>query len=238
MSEAPSDQSASPMDRALRLAKQFGGYSSIERARFRCEQVFKGLDLSGKAVLEIGAGAGIFSAYAAASGARRVVALEPEIAGSTEGFQAQIHQVAEKLDLPALEVRGDTIQEYESGQEKFDLVLSYNSVNHFDEPMCVELRRSEKARSVYREIFEKIRDMTTPGGLLVICDCSRRNLLGDLGIRNPVAPTIEWYKHHSPGTWVRMLQPLGFSRRRLSWYLMHPCGSWAGLAPTPSRPTS
>jgi 2-polyprenyl-3-methyl-5-hydroxy-6-metoxy-1,4-benzoquinol methylase len=45
--------------------------------RFFVEYVFEGVDLTGKTVLDVGAGDGRFSCYAAAAGAREVVSLEP-----------------------------------------------------------------------------------------------------------------------------------------------------------------
>jgi SAM-dependent methyltransferase len=230
MTDRPTDRPDSLRERFLQLAQELGGYQSAARATFRCKQVFRGVDLENKRVLEIGAGVGVFSAYAVVSGARKVLALEPEIAGSTRGYKAKIQQMAERLGAGSFEVRADTLQAYRPGDNVFDVVLSYNSVNHLDEPMCIELNRSEQARSVYSELFRKIRDMMTPGGLLIICDCSRHNFFADLGMRNPIARTIEWHKHQSPRVWMRVLRPLGFRRKSLSWYRMYPLRKLGWLA--------
>ena len=49
------------------------------------EKTFDGIEFAGRSLLDIGAGAGIVSSYAACMGASRVVALEPEAAGSHLG---------------------------------------------------------------------------------------------------------------------------------------------------------
>lgn len=230
MTNMPTDRPESLKERFLQLAQELGGYGSASRAMFRCAEVFRAADLKGKSVLEIGAGAGVFSAYAAVSGARKVVALEPEVAGSTVGYKAKIEQMAQRLGSGNLEVCGDTIQAYEPKGNLFDVVLSYNSVNHIDEPACMELHRSEQARAVYRAIIGKIRDMMPPGGLLIICDCSRHNFFPLLRLRNPMCPSIEWHKHQSPRVWIKIISPLGFHKKSLSWYHMYPLRNLGWLA--------
>lgn len=209
------------------VAMRLGGFKTPERVRFRCRETLRGIPLAGQRLLEIGAGAGIFSGYAVTQGAARVVALEPETAGSTEGFVAKIHEMQDAVGSAALEVSAATIQAYDSGGQMFDIILCYNSVNHLDEPACVALGESEPARESYRAIFRKLAAMMSPGGLLVLADVSRWNFYPMIGLRNPIAPNIEWPKHQSPGTWARLLEPLGFRKHRLSWYRYHPL-RWLG----------
>lgn len=212
------------------LATRRAGFASVERLRHRCRETFKGIDLAGKALLEIGAGLGVFSAYAAIAGARRVVALEPEAAGSTKGYASGIQELTSALGLTNLHVVGQTIQEYDGGEDTFDLVLLYNSINHLDEPMCTEIRRSEEARQVYRRLFRKIASLTAPGGLLLIADVSRHNFWPKVGLRNPLARSIEWHKHQSPGIWGDLLRPLGFDRQSVTWYRFYPLRRLGPLA--------
>ena len=40
---------------------------------------------------------------------------------------------------------------------------------------------------------------------------------GELGLRNPFVPTIEWHKHQSPNTWIRLFEDFGFKKQSLSW---------------------
>jgi len=204
------------------LATRLAGYATPERALFRCRQTFLGVDLEGKQVLEIGAGAGVFSAYAAAAGARHVVALEPEAAGSTAGAASAIQAMRQELGAAHFEVRAETVQNYDSQGRFFDVVLLYNSINHLDEGACMALGHGEEARAAYRALFDRIARRMGRGARLIIADCSRHNFFGMLGLRSPLAGSIEWSKHQAPRTWARLLEPLGFVRERLDWYTFHP----------------
>jgi len=204
------------------LAVRIAGFRSPERAWFRCRETFRDIPLQGRSLLEIGAGAGLLSAYAAFQGAGLVVALEPEAAGSTAGIASKIVQMRHELGARNFEVLADTIRRYDNAGRTFDIVLSFNSVNHLDEPSCIALSESEEAREAYRAIFRKIAGMMNTGGRLILADSSRYNLFPLLGLKAPLARNIEWHKHQSPGLWQRLLAPLGFVKESLRWYRFYP----------------
>ena len=206
-----------------------GGRKSPKHIKFNCQQAFRSVDLCDKAVLEIGAGEGILSAYAATRGAKYVVALEPETAGSNGGCASTIQHMKQKLGGSNLEIGDGMIQNYDSGERKFDIALLWNSVNHLDEPLCEQLRHSSRARNVYRRIFRHISNMMRAGALLIVADCSRYNLYPMVGLRNPIIPQIEWEKHQSVKTWIQLLEPLGFVKRHLSWTVPYPLRLFAPL---------
>ncbi|MCX5685060.1 MAG: class I SAM-dependent methyltransferase [Planctomycetota bacterium] len=224
--------SEGPEARLLELVGEcgvrFAGFTSPQRALFRCAETFESVPLAGKRVLEVGAGTGLFSAYAAAMGASRVVALEPECEGSTKGFKSAIRQVHAAMGAAHFEVRGERLQDYRA-DGKFDVVLIYNAINHLDEPSCIELRRSAAAVQAYREIFTHVARMMESPGLLVLADCSCRNAFALLHLRNPVASSIEWHKHQTPLTWANLLAPLGFTRQKLTWYKYYPLRTFGCL---------
>lgn len=199
------------------------------RAFYRCRWIYKGVQLAGKRVLDIGAGMGIQSAYAIARGAKCVVAIEPEAAGSTKGSVSIIRRIQHQLGAPHFEVVTETIQNYDSAGQTFDIVLSHNSVNHLDESRCMALGHSEQAREVYRGIFRRITEMMVPNGKMIITDCSRRNFFRSLGLKSPLMPQIEWEKHQTPRTWTKLLEPLGFEKEHLSWYTFYPLRHLRGL---------
>ena len=185
--------------------------------RFYLDYLFEGVDLRGARVLDIGAGGGRFTFYAAAAGAARVVALEPEADGSDTGVTTQFEQVRDRLGVDSVELRHETLQEFDPGDELFDVIFMHASINHLDEPATMRLHTDEAARQVYRELFAKLAGMGADGAKLVASDASRHNLFAKLPVRNPLQPTIEWEKHQPPETWIGLLEEAGFAEPRVRW---------------------
>jgi SAM-dependent methyltransferase len=185
--------------------------------RFHCDYLFDGIDLRGKTVLDIGAGDGRHSFYAACAGAKKVVSLEPEAEGSQTGMQEGFERARLHLELQQVDLVANRLQDYEPRGETFDVVLLHASINHLDESACIRLRDDPAARETYHVLFEQLAALTTPGGTLIVSDCSNENLFARLGIKNPVAPTIEWHKHHKPEFWAGMLVEAGFANPRIRW---------------------
>jgi SAM-dependent methyltransferase len=185
--------------------------------RFYLDQLFDGIDLRGARVLDIGAGGGRYTFYAAAAGAARVVALEPEAAGSANGVATRFEQVRRQLGVDSVEFRNATLQEFDPGDERFDVLFMHASINHLDEPATMRLHHDESARAAYRELFAKLAAMGADGAKLVASDASRHNLFAKLPIRNPLHPTIEWDKHQPPEVWIGLLAEVGFGEPRVRW---------------------
>ena len=97
------------------------------------------------------------------------------------------------------------------------MVLSVASINHLDEKSCIALLDSPDAVRQYQNIFRNIAAMMRPGGKLIIMDAARRNLFGDLGVRNPLTPNIEWFKHQQPEFWAKLLSGCGFDDPNITW---------------------
>jgi len=184
-------------------------------------RLFQGVELSDARLLDVGAGNGITAFYAAAMGAREVVGLEPQAKGASAGSQEAF--AANAQALPHLNVRLDArrLQEFSlsSGTAPFDVAFMHHAVNHLDEPACEVLHKEEWARCSYEEIFRHLRSLVRRGGMLIAADCSRRNLFGDLGIRNPLVPDIEWHKHQSPFVWLDLLGDSGWEPVGVRWTL-------------------
>lgn len=53
--------------------------------------------------------------------------------------------------------------------------------------------------------------------MVIIADCSSRNFFRKLGIKNPVAPTIEWHKHQPPEVWLSLMRPAGLVEQSTVW---------------------
>ena len=192
-------------------------YSSAGRLRFYLSYLFQGVDFTGKSMVDIGGGSGLFSLYAACIGAQPVVCLEPEIAGSTAGASEKFKQMSELLGLNNVHLVPTLLQEYDPQGQTFDILFLHSSINHLDEEACINLRQSSDAQARYNSIFSQLAQMASPGATLVIADCSRYNFYALMHLRNPVAPTIEWHKHQSPKVWAQMLRNFGFASPQVRW---------------------
>ncbi len=208
---------SSLVSRYFDVVRELGLYSSSDRLRVYVAHVFQDADLNGVAMLDIGCGVGLVSIYAACAGARKVVSLEPEAAGSTAGVTSKYQKLADSLNLENATLHGVTFQEFDPGDEKFDVILLDDSVNHLDEEACINLQHDQAAIESYAEIFRKIHALAADGAKLIITDASRYNFFAMLGLRNPLAPTIDWSVHQSPTYWVKLLSDAGFSRPIIRW---------------------
>lgn len=200
-----------------RLMVAEGLWTTEPRLRFYTEFLFRRVPLAGRSVLDIGGGTGVFSFFATANGASRVVCLEPDGAGSTKGQTAKFARVAKALGRQDVMLVPQTLQEFDSGGLTFDVVLMHNSVNHIDEWSCSNLTISEFAVRNYQRIFFKLAELVTEEGCLILADCSPRNLYPLLGLKNPFARSIEWHKHQPPEVWIGLLQDSGFADPEVCW---------------------
>lgn len=205
------------LNRYFEAIEKRGLYSSRRNLQFYLDHVFQTMDFTGKAMLDIGAGMGLCSFYAAARGASRVVSLEPEAAGSTEGFIRTFQELSQILDLPQVELKPITFQEYDPGDTKFDIVFLQDSVNHIEQEACETLLTDPRSAQVYLQLFKRMYDLCAPGGTLIITDVSRYNFWPMIGLRNPFAPTIGWKGHQSPEHWAKLLSQVGFQSPMIRW---------------------
>jgi SAM-dependent methyltransferase len=185
--------------------------------RFYVNYLFDGIDFRGKTMLDVGGGDGMLSFYAACAGAAKVICLEPEVAGSTNGMNAAFQQTASCLDQAKVQLLPYSLQDYESSDSSFDILLLHASINHLDEGACIGLRRDSEAQSSYERLFGKLASLARPGATLLVVDCAQRNLFADLHMTNPFTPTIEWHKHQSPKLWARHLAQAGFINPIIRW---------------------
>lgn len=183
------------------------------------DYVMRGVPLQGRTVLDVGGGSGIASFYMASRGAQ-VRCLEPGGAGAAghlpEMYQAFSTAMDSEVEVVVeLDRRG--LEDLEPNDGPFAIVLLHNVVNHLNEDACAVLHQDRSAELVFDELFTKLRMLVGSGGHLILADVGRRNLLGNLGIPNPFAPTIDWRIHQQPGTWIRLLRRAGFLHPRVRW---------------------
>jgi SAM-dependent methyltransferase len=215
----PSDPiTISPSERLRKLGQEMGLWNhGFDFSRF-AKQLFQDIDFRGKTMLEIGCGKGMLCLWAALRGAQ-TVGLEPLAEGCYDSSECHtaFTSMAKKLNLPQATILPLTVQAFDGPKNYFDVVLSVASINHLDEKSCIALRESPAAVREYREIFRNIANMLRPGGKLIIMDAARHNFFGDLGIRNPMSPNIEWFKHQQPEFWVELLSACGFGHPDITW---------------------
>jgi SAM-dependent methyltransferase len=205
------------VERYLSVVKAEWPERNVGNLRFYFNYLLDGVPLAGRRVLDVGAGEGVYSFYLAAAGAERVVALEPEAAGSTAGVTRSFSRLGEALGLDSVELRTETLQDFNPGDDRFDVLFLHAVINHLDESATMAIGHEEAARQTYRSLFAKLASMGAPGAKLVAADASPNNLFGRLGLRNALQPTIEWEKHQTPETWACLLEDAGFSDPRIRW---------------------
>ena len=178
-------------------------------------------------MLDVGSGLGLASLYAVARGAGRVVAIEPEAAGSQDGTLDRARAIrAEMACEDRIEMVAAMLEE--SGVAgPFDIVVMGNMINHFDPEACAMLDRDPIARDVYRPLFERLATLCRPGGTIIVTDCSNRNFFPDLGVRHPLIRSIDWRIHQPPELWAAMFLRFGFRRPRIDWLPLARMG-WLG----------
>jgi SAM-dependent methyltransferase len=215
----PTNQTDSPAERIRQMGQKMGLWNhGFDFARLAA-QLFRDTDLHNKTLLEIGCGKGMLCLWAALHGARETVGLEPLAEGCYDSSECHkaFQSMAEQLNLPQARILPVTVQAYDSPKNHFDIVLSLASINHLDEKSCVALGKSAAAVREYQNIFRNIASTMKLGGKLIIMDAARHNFFGDLGMRNPMSPNIEWFKHQQPAFWAQLLCESGFGHADIRW---------------------
>lgn len=152
---------------------------------------FYGIDFKNKAVLDIGGGNGIYSYYSVAMAAKSALNLEPFASGST------YFDKKKKENLLEIDILNQTIQEFNT-KSKFDIIILHDSINHLNEEIFSEIHQKKESYVLYKNLVDKIITLLNPKATIIITDCSRSNFWGDLGFKNPFAPSIEWELHQPP----------------------------------------
>jgi SAM-dependent methyltransferase len=190
---------------------------SVGNLRFYLDYLFRDVELADRRMLDVGAASGgRYSFYAACKGAAEVVALQAHHDGSTAGTAAEFDTTAGRLGLENIRFVASSLSESKLEPAHFDVLLLYASINHLDEEACVRLERDPDARTHYLALLRELARVAAPGATLIVVDCSSRNLFARFG-KNPLAPGIEWEKHHPPELWVNLLEEAGFTRAKIRW---------------------
>lgn len=206
------------------LIQELKLYSTLPRLEHRAGQLFRGLDLKDRSILDIGCGRGTFLFWCLHKGASNCLGVEPEASGSTSGSSKIFEKAIIKLECEdQIELFKGIFQEIpDSYKGQFDIILMFNVINHLDEDAYIMLRNDKSALELYKSFIKWIGDFLKPNGRMIIADCAHNNFFSDLNITNPFAKNIEWNKHQNPRTLISLLAEAGFERVRLEWSTIYP----------------
>lgn len=195
---------------------ELGYFPSENRFKFWLDSILGNIEFRDKRVLDIGGGIGLLSFYSAVMGAKKVICLEPELDGSSSDLINDFDRINRELNLDNINFVQLKFQDF-LVEYDFDVVISYNSINHLNENACVKLKYDYDAQEEYRKYFRKLNSITNRNAKLIICDCSNKNFFPAIGVKNPFAKSIDWKKHQSPYVWRRLLIDSGFMVEKIKW---------------------
>jgi SAM-dependent methyltransferase len=202
----------------FKLMGSNGYYSSGNKLKFYVEYLFKNINFKNKSLIDIGGGNGLFSFFCVLNGAKKAVVMEPEFEGSSNGMIEGFHKIKDILGNPKnIEHTNCVLEDYDTDNNQFDIILMHNSINHIDEDGCIVLKTDIEAQKKYIVFFNLLRKIAHKDSTLIVCDCARSNFFGDIGLKNMYAPDIEWQKHQNPEVWINLLAQSGFTFESLEW---------------------
>ena len=206
----------SERNRYFNRVAALGHFSTSKRLSFKMSNIFSGINFNDRRVLDVGAGIGLASFYAAASGSKEVVSLEPQYDGGHNSMNTNFVKLQDSLGYSNILLINNSFHNFQS-KHKFDIIISINSINHLDEIACSKLHRDNQARKIYLNHFLKFYDFLTNNGILIISDCSRYNFYNMFKFRNPFTKSIDWNIHQSPSIWTHIAQEANFKAKRVAW---------------------
>ena len=195
---------------------KFSPYKNKSNFKRHLKFIFGNYDFSNKTILDIGGGIGLLSIYASILGSK-AICLEPASDGSKNGVHNKFKEVIRNIGYEGtLEYIPKTFQEFNYKNNSFDLIVIANAINHLNEDACISLTE-QSSQNEYNFLFQKMAKLLKNEGRLIFTDCSSSNFFNDIGLRNPIHPSIEWHKHQTPLIWSNLLKRNGFSNPHISW---------------------
>jgi len=190
------------------------------------DRLLDGVDLTGANVFDVGGGVGLGSTYALCKGAKSATLIEPEADGSQNTMLVRARKLRGDLGFDnKLKIESVTFQDFSGADAPFDVAILEASINHLDEDAVIKMEKGNEEWQRYTEIANKMASLLSPGATIMMSDCARRNFFGDIGMRNPMVPTIEWDKHQQPKIWAKLFAEAGFSQPKINWGLHSTLGA-------------
>ena len=192
------------------------GHDNTVSVDYSLKRTFDGVNFEGARVLDVGSGRGLMTLYAAINGATKVVSMEPELDGSSDGVFEMQKERAERLGLRNVEFLAEDFNSWQNPGEKFDVILCMACINHLHEVEHNALSH-KPTYDRFREIAEQFQQLLKPNGVVVFTDAARYGLfwmLKHVGIRRPWKTrksSINWRIHQNPTVWKKIFLESGFS---------------------------
>jgi len=144
--------------------------------------------VSGKSVLDLGAGSGVLSLIALKYGASKVVATDINSnAVANAKYNATLFGFADRMDVRLVSMDDPGAYSVIGVDEKFDVIVS-NPPQHPEEPKTIyEYSYADPKLAFLRSILEGLKDHLTPGGkgVLALYDQGlnlAKHMASDLGV--------------------------------------------------------
>lgn len=198
------------------------GHHNVTAFRYDAAQLFDGIDIREKRVLEIGSGRGLLAILVWLQGADFVASMEPELVGATSGVIAMQRERIGTLGLANVEVVTADFNTWDAAGARFDVILSRASLNHLHASEKHALRDRDTYEN-YVRVARKIHELLAPGGFFIATDACRYGFFSALrrfGVRRPwrwKRSGLNWRHHQNPGTWARIFHEAGFARVRVDY---------------------
>jgi len=178
--------------------------------------IFNNIELNNKSILDVGGGNGIASFFAVHNNPTcKSLVVDPLEDGSNLKMQKQYSNLLKKYPNRVNFFNGYTDEL--SNNEKYDIILMHNSINHIGEDLLEKMDTNKIAKTEYALRLKAILKKSKPGAILIVSDCANRNFWGDLNLKNIFSPTIEWHLHKQPHEWQSLLESIGCKHINTNW---------------------
>ena len=159
-----SEVNMSSIQEFITTITKLGEYSNGNSLKIYLQQFFGKHSVKNLRILDIGGGAGLLSFWVAFNDGL-AVCLEPESGGSSHGIRKSFNKISLALNICSERAHqlSTTFQEF-SDNNRFDMILLANSINHLNEEATIRLQEDIGAFKEYLSYFRKMHSLLSSRG--------------------------------------------------------------------------